>query len=657
VSLLTSMTSKATRRPGKFTVLSVAIGGVAIAAAMVYWFVLRDPGTASNSTANQVQFQVQRGNITTSISVGGTSSFKDKSELYFGSNGTVANVEVSAGDTVSAGDVIATLDAATVANLRISEAAALSALSDAQSVLEKVTSGALSRGAIAAAEEALATAELGVASAQKSLDQVTAAADTDSSAVADARTQLSFAERDLATAQSKLDDAQTPDSVTNAQQVQADAQDAYLAVLKRWFGTAPDGYESMTIDGIMNLWGVTLSQIYTTYVNVQAESSNPWLDDPSTPWNDVIPWMWVKLIPAVVDPISATPGSNSSMLLPLVEIDAEWNTLEAAKTAVDSANTAADAGLLSAQQGFVKAQTAYDSAQAQLESMLDPILLRQRKAALDGAIAKRDQAVINLAKVNADQGPAQQDAEAKVALAQQTLDDAQAALSLATITSPIDGQVLAINVATGDTVNRNLLIAEIADTSVVSVEGDVDEEDILSVQVGLPVSITLDAVAGRTFSGVVKSVGQASQSQQGAVSFPVVITVDGTDGLNLVEGLTASAEIINSQVTDVLMVPVAAVTGSLFAPTVEVLTDTGTQSVQVQLGNSNGTYIEVRSGVTEGQTVVATIAGQVGLAANSNTGFAGGFRGGDFGGGPVFIGPGAGGQGFNQGGGRRGAGN
>jgi multidrug efflux pump subunit AcrA (membrane-fusion protein) len=656
VSPLTSMTSKATR-PGKFTILSVAVGGVAIAAAMVYWFVLRDPGTASSSTANQVQFQVQRGNITTSISVGGTSSFTDKSELYFGSNGTVADVKVSAGDTVSAGDVIATLDAATVANLRVSEATALSALSDAQAALEKVTSGASSRGAIANAEEALATAELGVASAQKSLDQVTATAGTDSSAVADARTQLSFAERDLATAQAKLDDAQNPASVTNAQQVQTDAQDAYLAVLKRWFGTAPAGYQSMTIDDILDLWGVTLTQIYTTYANTHAESSAPWTDDPSTPWNDVIPWMWTRMSPTVVDTTSATSGTNSKALTPLAEIDAAWNTLDAANNALDSANTAADAALLAAEQGLVKAQTAYNSAQNQLESMLDPILLRQRKAALDGAIAKRDQAVINLAQVNADQGPAQQDAEAKVALAQQTLDDAQAALALATLTSPIDGQVLAINVATGDTVNRNLLVAEIADTSVVSVEGDVDEEDILSVQVGLPVSISLDAVAGRTFTGIVKSVGQASQSQQGAVSFPVVITVDGTDGLNLVEGLTASAEIINSQVTDVLMVPVAAVTGSLFAPTVEVLTDTGTQSVPVQLGNSNGTYIEVKSGVTEGQTVVATIAGQVGLAANSNSGFAGGFRGGEFGGGPVFIGPGGGGQGFNQGGGRRGAGN
>lgn len=652
MSLLNSMTSKLTRRPGKFTVLAVTIGGVAIAATLVYLFVLRDSGTASSSTANEVQFQVQRGNITTSVSVGGTSSFTDKSELYFGSNGTVAEVNVASGQTVAAGDVIATLDAGTVATLRVAESAAESALSDAKSALEKVTSGAASRGDIAAAEEAVATAELAVTSAQKSLNEVTAIDDADSSAVADARLQLSFAERDLTTAQSKLDDARDPASVTNAEQAQADARAAYLAVLKRWFGTAPDGYESMTVDDILALWGVTLTQIYTTYADTHASLPAPWTDDPTTPWNEVIPWMWTRMSLTAVDTTSETSSNNSKTLAPLAEINAAWNTLDAANSALDSAMTSADAGILSAEQALAKAQTAYQSAQEQLESMLDPVLLRQRKAALDGAIARRDQATIALDQVKAAQAPALQEAEAKVALAQQNLDDARAALELATLVSPIDGQVIAINVAAGDTVNPNLLVAEIADTTVISVEGSVDEEDILSVQVGLPVSITLDAVAGRTFTGVVESIGQASQSQQGAVTFPVVITVDGTTGLNLVEGLTASAEIINNQVTNVLMVPVAAVTGTLFAPTVEVLGDTGTQSVPVQLGNSNGTYVEVLSGVTEGQTVVATIAGQIGLAANTNQGFGPG----GFGGGGVFIAPGGGG-GFQQGGGRNRGGN
>ena len=621
MSMINSINDRMRRKPGRTALFTLGTATVIAAVAYGAFFLLRDDSSAAAAqSASQIPFQVQRGNITTSISIGGTSTFLDKAELTFDAPGTLASVGVAAGDTVEEGDVIAQFDAATVARLRVAEAAAESALAEAQAVYDRTASGAITRSELATAEQAVALAELEVTSAQQSLFDVNAAEGADSAAVAAARTALSFAERERDNAATELADALTPDELSDQAEAVTDAEADYRDVLMRWLGAVPDGFETMPLDEILDAWSVSLSDIYTAYARQHLNSSTPWVDNSLTPWNEVVVWTWTSMGLNQVDTESLT-SPHPLILAPRGEVEKAWTAVTNAREAYDSQVVSGDAAILVAEKAASKAEDTVTAAQDALADLLDPALVRARQAALDAAVAKRELAALSLAEEQAGSTADMNDAESRLELATQDLADAKLALENSVLVSPISGTVLTVNVEAGDEIQRGTVIAEIADTSVIAVEATVDEEDILSIQVGLPASVSLDAVASRAFAGTVTSIGQAEQTQQGAVSFPVVVTLDNTAGLNLVEGLTASAQVINSQVTDVLMVPVAAVTGSIFEPAVERMTYDGVESVPVQLGSSNGTFVEIVSGLQENDTVVATIAGQVGLPSGTGNTF------------------------------------
>lgn len=629
--MLNSITERARKRPGQTAVLSISAVAVIAVAALLATLLLRDDTQASAQSAEQLQFQVQRGTITTSISVGGSSTFAERADVSFESTGTVADVMVTAGQVIEAGDAIATLDASTLAQLRVGLATAESDLSAAQVIYDSAASGATSRAEIAAAEEALALAELAVTTARRELDNVSAAADVDGAEVEAVRNEVNFAERSLAAAISNLTDNENSTDLADAEQTAEDAQNAYRDVLMRWLGVAPSGFESMTLDEILALWGVSLEDIYTVHAVTQAQSDSPWQDNLQTPWNDVVVWLWTNMAAAAIDPTATESSTRSSVLTPRGAIEEAREVLDNAQSDLSTEINSANSQLLAAEKAVQKAEEDLATAKDELAAMLDPAMLTARQAELDGAIAKRDEAEIIFVQAQENAEAIMNDTESNLALAQQEFLDATAALDSVTLTSPVSGTVLAVNIEPGDAVTRTTVVAEIADTSVVVIEADVDEEDILSIDIGLPVSVSLDAVGGSVFNGIVSVIGQAEQSQAGAVSFPVTITLDSTNNLNLVEGLTASAQIINSQVSDVVMVPVAAVGGTIFEPTVELVGSQGTQTVAVQLGSSNGTFVEVISGVNEGDTVSAVIAGQVGLPdANAQRFIPGGGLGGGF---------------------------
>ena len=629
MSIANSINKRAWWKPGRKVMFVFAGIAIIASAAVAAVFLLRDDTQATAQTANQLEFQVQRGTITTSISIGGTSAYLDKEELTFGSIGTVGNVAVEVGDSVEVGDVIAELDAATVAALKVAEATAESALTAAQAVYDKANSGATARGDLAKAQEALALTELEVTAAQKSLFDVNAAEGADSELVAAARSALSFDERELEAALAKLAEVVAAEHLSDLAVDINEAESAYRDVLMRWFGAVPDGYEEMSLDDVLAGWGVTFEDIYTTFAKAHLKTSSPWIDNVETPWDDVLIWKWTSMSLNIVD-TEALTSSSPSILAPRGEIEAVWTTLTKARDDYETEGESAKSAQLAAEQVVSKAEDVLELAQDGITDLLDPALLRVRQAALDAAVAKQDEAAISLEQVQAASEAAMNDAESKLELARQNVADARLALEYSVLVSPISGSVLSVGVEAGDVIQRATVIAEIADTSVIAVEATVDEEDILSIRVGLPASVSLDAVAGRAFAGTVTSIGQAEQSQQGAVSFPVVVTLDDTSGLSLVEGLTASAQVINSQVSDVLMVPVAAVTGSIFEPAVELVRAQGNRTVTVQLGSSNGTFVEVVSGLQENDTVVATIAGQIGLPTSTGNTFIPG--GGGFGG-------------------------
>lgn len=199
-------------------------------------------------------------------------------------------------------------------------------------------------------------------------------------------------------------------------------------------------------------------------------------------------------------------------------------------------------------------------------------------------------------------------ASAKVALSQ-----AEQRLSESTITAPFDGFVSKLDVEEGDEVERHTNIMVVVDTSVVELDGGVDEIDVLETQVGAKASVEVDALPDQEIVGEVSSIAAEPDSGQGQggggiVSYPVRIRLSVPDGVDLPSGLSAVASITVSEELGVLLVPLDALRGAFDSPTLNVVMPGGeVVETPVTLGNSDNFLTVVTSGVEEGDMII-TIA-------------------------------------------------
>jgi HlyD family secretion protein len=230
--------------------------------------------------------------------------------------------------------------------------------------------------------------------------------------------------------------------------------------------------------------------------------------------------------------------------------------------------------------------------------------------------------------------------QAQVAGAQAALDKAVAALGNATMVAPFDGIVSAVNIEAGQTVSAGTVAIEIVDPSVVEVSTTVDEIDVPQVQVGQKVTISLDALPNEEFSGVVSSISLIGNSQSGVVSYPVTIKLTVSSGVQLRQGMSATATITTQEVDNVLLVPVAAISGSSTNnPRVTVMVNGVPEVRVVKVGQSNDQYTEIVSGLNAGDEVVVTSSSTSSSSSSSSSrGGLGIGIGGFGGGGTVFIG-------------------
>jgi HlyD family secretion protein len=162
------------------------------------------------------------------------------------------------------------------------------------------------------------------------------------------------------------------------------------------------------------------------------------------------------------------------------------------------------------------------------------------------------------------------------------------------------------------------------DLSHMQVLASVDESDIGRVQQGQPVSFTVDAYPGETFTGQVAQVRLQPAVDQNVVSYTTVIDVPNRSQ-KLKPGMTANVKIETARADDVLRVPAAALRfqppsesgeGRAQAPRtgggrrVGVWEDGGMQPVRVEAGLSDGTMTAITGGaLVEGADVVTGMAG------------------------------------------------
>ena len=206
-----------------------------------------------------------------------------------------------------------------------------------------------------------------------------------------------------------------------------------------------------------------------------------------------------------------------------------------------------------------------------------------------------------------------ENARISVSNAATSLENAQENLEDYSVTAPISGTVVTKTAKAGDNIEggSDSTLCVIYDLSYLEMTMSIDELDISSVEVGQEVQITADAVEGQTYTGVVTEVSVAGTTSGGITTYPVTVRIDETDGL--LPGMNVDAEIVISSADDVLAIPSAAVNRG---DTVLITADSpsaanaldqeapeGYVYVSVETGVSDDSYIEITSGLQEGDTV------------------------------------------------------
>ena len=179
--------------------------------------------------------------------------------------------------------------------------------------------------------------------------------------------------------------------------------------------------------------------------------------------------------------------------------------------------------------------------------------------------------------------------------AKMAVKTAQANLDSANLTAPFDGTITEVDGMAGDQVSPATQAFRLDDLTQLKIDVQVSEVDINNVQVGQPVTITFDAVSGKSYNGKVSDVAQVGNTVQGAVDFTVTVVLTNPDVM-VKPGMTAAVTITVKQLNNVLLVPNRAVRLVNNQRVVYILQNGQPQEVSVNLGASSDSSSEVVSG-------------------------------------------------------------
>jgi len=125
------------------------------------------------------------------------------------------------------------------------------------------------------------------------------------------------------------------------------------------------------------------------------------------------------------------------------------------------------------------------------------------------------------------------------------------------IVAPCDGTVASIDVKEGDEITSGTLIGSILEGEDMNLKIAVDELDVVSVEIGQPVNITIDALPNLAISGEVYKIAPVGTSSGGVTTYDVELTFDAK-GTGVRSGMNATGEIEVASVDSTLYVPVEA---------------------------------------------------------------------------------------------------
>jgi len=292
----------------------------------------------------------------------------------------------------------------------------------------------------------------------------------------------------------------------------------------------------------------------------------------------------------------------------------------ATKASLEAAGTdaiAADAGLNTAKADLNRAKADVERARldwSRAEGLYKDALISKAEYESRKATWQTAEAGLAQAEARVAQAKAQVDsANGRTSQIRATLTRASDVLQKTSYDAPFDGVITNLPVREGETVvigiqnSPGSTLMTIADMSVITAEVKVDETDIVTVQLGQPAEVSIDAIPRKTFRAVVSEIGnnaivrssgvstsQQTSASQEAKDFKVVVTLQDPPP-DLRPGLSATAKVTTAMRANALTIPIQSLTIRGKSELERV--DTGKNSVQAAAPST-----EASKGKKEGET-------------------------------------------------------
>lgn len=545
--------------------------------------------------SNKVELiTVTRGDVVEHVSVTGTTESNATVSLAFQRSGKIVKAETKVGDQVKAGQVLVQLD----------QKELLAQLAQAQSQF-------------ASAEGQLAQQQAAADVQQEKLNQLKAGTRPEQIAIDQAR---------VTAAQSTLSDANTNLTTVNQKAV-SDLNNGYQTLVDTMRSNIVSITTSLSdIDSILGVDQKTINDSFENSLSTQGRT------EAEGAYSDARDAQKINapLVDALNDSSSQTDidtlavAIRTNLELTSTALDKTKyvldNTypdpprltvadLEAKKAMIngDRATIASAVSALSSSTQLVantklNNQASIQLAQSKINDANSTLSSAQKQLQLDVAgstpeeIAGQEAAVKQAqANIAAQRGSVSQ-ASAQVQLYLAQLTQTQ-------LTAPFDGLVTKQDAKPGEIANAGQELVIVMDPDISEIESNVPEVDIGRVALNQPVSITIDALPGETFTGHVSYIEPAETIIEGVVNYKIKVMFDKSD-VRLKSGLTANLEIETQRKNNVLVIPPLALIENDQGTFVRKWVNGKTTDVPVVLGIKNSESAEVISGVAEGDQLV-----------------------------------------------------
>jgi RND family efflux transporter MFP subunit len=191
--------------------------------------------------------------------------------------------------------------------------------------------------------------------------------------------------------------------------------------------------------------------------------------------------------------------------------------------------------------------------------------------------------------------------ESQASLYGQLLAETQGQSS--TVTSPINGQVLGVNVLSGQVAKSGATLVELVDYHRISVTAELPVSAQQEVKPGSTARLTFGAVPGLTITGTVSGVSPGTVNS--GTGFQLTIDAPNTPDLRIHPGYQAYVEVPYTSPAGTVVRKMAVLNMGL-APAVFVVTGNVVRLRQVQVGAEDGADAQVVSGLRSGEEYVLT---------------------------------------------------